>query len=172
MEKILYLIMKTIKFSKLIVLIFLLTLSFSLKEQTIRTFLHNIVYDNITYEILCIIFQISIIGLFVSLILAIFLNGIYYYKADKFYEINKKAIKLPPEVLKYASLSNRCEQGIGNLLFMLWFLILLISLSDLYMGIMNLIPIAVLKNFIVLFFIALIPFIAYKYRIVIGRKHF
>lgn len=172
MEKILYLVMKTIKFSKLIVLIFLVTLSFSLKEQAIRDFLHNIVYNNITYEILCIIFQIAIIGLSVSFILAIFLNGIYYYKADKFFEINKKAIKLPPEVLKYASLSNRCEQGVGNLLFVLWFLILLISLSDIYMGMMNLIPFAVLKNFIVLFFIALIPFIAYKYRIINRRKHF
>lgn len=172
MEKIIHFIMKNIKFSKLIVTIFLLTFRLSLKEQTIRSFLHDIVYNHISYEIVCIIFQIAIIGLFVSFILAIFLNGIYYYKADKFFEINKEAIKIPPEVLKYASLSHQCEQGVGNLLFVLWFLILIISLSDLYTGIINLISISILKDFIVLFFIALVPFIAYKYKISCKRKYF
>lgn len=104
--------------------------------------------------------------------MTIFLNGIYYYKADKFFEIHKEAIKIPPEVVKYASLSHQCKQGVGNLLFVLWFLILIISLSDLYTGIINLISISVLKDFIVLFFIALVPFIAYKYKIASKRKYF
>lgn len=165
MNKIIDTIIAKFKENKMILPVFLIALSIATKDNSIKVFLYNIVYNNITYENLQIIFKIIVTMLVVAIIFYLLLNGIYFYKAYEYYDYHSIATKLPSDILKFASLSGHIRNCVFDLIYIIWLLIILLSLSNLYTNVFEVLPFSIAKYFVMFAVVALIPNVAYKIKI-------
>lgn len=171
MDKIIDIIIEKFKANKIILPVLLISLSVAKKEESIKLFLYNIVYTHITYETLHIIFQIIVTMLAVAVVLYILLNGVYYYKAYEFYDYHEIETSLPPDILKYASHSGKTMKCMVACFYIIWFSIILLSLSNLYTNMIELLPLSIAKYIVILSLFALIPNVAYKIKVLMKRKY-
>ena len=171
MNKIIDIVLNEFKKNKVVVPVLLIALSFAVKDQSVKHFLYSAIYnDVITYETLHIIFQIIVRMLAVALVLQFFLSGIYYYKAHEYYNQNDATDNLPSNILKFASLSSQLRRCVVGFFYIIWALILLLSLSSLYTNVFKLLPLSIAKPFIMFSLLASLPHIIYKCKIALEKE--